>query len=147
MSDRLEFYSSHDSLADFLSSEYVERIVEETVYGFLEAIFHPSSLTPSVFITIFRLRSFYVRLCEIHDCSLQLQLADSWLAILDRYYLHVFTVFATLNSTFALELFMIKLRENFNYLCNIFFSKELNNIHRSFTFAINVIHEINSIMQ
>lgn len=92
---RLTFHSSHESLGDFLSSEYVERIVEGTVYGFLRAIFHPSSLTPSVFTMLFRLRSFYVRPREMHDCKPSAAtLADSWLAILDRHHLcNVSTVF------------------------------------------------------
>lgn len=48
-------------------------------------------------------------------------LADSWLAIPDRYYLHVFTVFATL----TLELVMIKPKENLNYIfISIFFWKK-----------------------
>jgi len=34
LSDCLEFYSPHDPLADLVSSEYVERVTKETVYGF-----------------------------------------------------------------------------------------------------------------
>jgi len=57
-------------------------------------------LTLPVFIAVFRLRSFYAEARKIHDCRLlQLQLADSWVAIFERairYYLHVSTTFATL---------------------------------------------------
>lgn len=61
-------------------------------------------LTLPVFITVFRLRSFYAESRTMHHGLqlLQLQLADSWVAIFDhaitRYYLRISTGIYYLDS-------------------------------------------------
>jgi len=92
-------FSSRSTLADLLSPDYVEQIAEETVYGFSKLYSIPL-LNPSRF---YRGLPPSLVLCRSSQDTrlqlLQLQLADSWVAIFDRairYYLHVSTTFATL---------------------------------------------------